>query len=99
MSTYNYWFKTTPQRHLDNRGIDQPRGRVLGGSSSINGMTFLRGNPRDFDDWHDKGGCGGRPFADCLLYFSASNGWRAPKVRSVHPTACCRSSGRTISAP
>jgi choline dehydrogenase len=68
-STYNYWFKTTPQRHLDNREIDQPRGRVLGGSSSINGMTFLRGNPRDFDDWHDHDGCEGWSFADCLPYF------------------------------
>ena len=68
-STYNYWFKTTPQRHLDNREIDQPRGRVLGGSSSINGMTFLRGNPRDFDDWRDKDGCDGWSFADCLPYF------------------------------
>ncbi|WP_018238549.1 choline dehydrogenase [Ensifer sp. BR816] len=68
-STYNYWFKTTPQRHLDNREIDQPRGRVLGGSSSINGMTFLRGNPRDFDDWRDNDGCAGWSFADCLPYF------------------------------
>ena len=68
-STYNYWFKTTPQRYLDNREIDQPRGRVLGGSSSINGMTFLRGNPRDFDDWRDRDGCDGWSFADCLPYF------------------------------
>jgi len=68
-STYNYWFKTTPQRHLDGREIDQPRGRVLGGSSSINGMTFLRGNPRDFDDWRDRDGCEGWGFADCLPYF------------------------------
>ncbi|OAP46195.1 choline dehydrogenase [Sinorhizobium americanum] len=68
-STYNYWYKTTPQRQLDNREIDQPRGRVLGGSSSINGMTFLRGNPRDFDDWRDRDGCDGWSFADCLPYF------------------------------
>jgi choline dehydrogenase len=38
-SRYNYWFETEPQRNLDNRRIQQPRGRVLGGSSSINGMT------------------------------------------------------------
>ncbi|QLC73954.1 choline dehydrogenase [Pseudomonas sp. LPB0260] len=68
-SKYNYWFKTTPQRQLNNRAIDQPRGKVLGGSSSINGMTFLRGNPRDYDDWADIEGCSGWSFADCLPYF------------------------------
>lgn len=68
-SKYNYWFKTTPQAQLNNREIDQPRGRALGGSSSINGMTFLRGNPRDYDDWADLHGCTGWSFADCLPYF------------------------------
>jgi choline dehydrogenase len=68
-SKYNYWFKTMPQRQLNNREIDQPRGKVLGGSSSINGMTFLRGNPRDYDDWADIEGCSGWSFADCLPYF------------------------------
>jgi choline dehydrogenase len=42
---------------------------VLGGSSSINGMTFLRGNPRDYDDWAEAEGCNGWSFADCLPYF------------------------------
>lgn len=68
-SKFNYWFKTTPQKHLNNRKIDQPRGKVLGGSSSINGMTFLRGNPRDYDDWVDIEGCKGWSFAECLPYF------------------------------
>ena len=68
-SKYNYWFKTTPQPHLNNREIDQPRGRVLGGSSSINGMIFLRGNPKDFDAWAERDGCDGWSFADCLPYF------------------------------
>ncbi|MDK4742847.1 choline dehydrogenase [Rhizobium sp. CNPSo 3464] len=68
-SKYNYWFKTVPQPHLNNREIDQPRGRVLGGSSSINGMVFLRGNPKDFDDWAAHDGCDGWSFADCLPYF------------------------------
>lgn len=68
-SRYNYWFRTTPQRHLNGREIDQPRGKVLGGSSSINGMTFLRGNPLDYDDWANAEGCIGWSFADCLPYF------------------------------
>ncbi len=68
-SKYNYWYKTTPQKHLNNREIDQPRGKALGGSSSINGMTFLRGNPRDYDDWASVEGCEGWSFADCLPYF------------------------------
>ena len=68
-SKFNYWFKTTPQKNLKNRQIDQPRGKALGGSSAINGMTFLRGNPRDYDDWADIEGCTGWSFAHCLPYF------------------------------
>lgn len=68
-SKYNYWYKTTPQKHLNNREIDQPRGKTLGGSSSINGMTYLRGNPLDYDNWAEKEGCSGWSFADCLPYF------------------------------
>lgn len=68
-SKYNYWFKTTPQKHLNDREIDQPRGKTLGGSSSINGMTYLRGNPLDYDNWADVEGCQGWSFADCLPYF------------------------------
>ena len=68
-SKYNYWFKTTPQKHLNGRELDQPRGKALGGSSSINGMTFLRGNPLDYDNWARDEGCTGWSFADCLPYF------------------------------
>lgn len=68
-SQYNYWFKTSAQTHLNGREIDQPRGKTLGGSSSINGMTFLRGNPIDYDNWANVEGCTGWSFADCLPYF------------------------------
>lgn len=68
-SKFNYWFRTTPQKHLNGREIDQPRGKALGGSSSINGMTFLRGNPLDYDNWAEVEGCSGWSFADCLPYF------------------------------
>ncbi len=47
----NWCFSTEPQDELDGRRIDWPRGKVLGGSSSINGMIWVRGDTRDFDDW------------------------------------------------
>lgn len=77
-SKFNYWFKTTPQRNLNNREIDQPRGKALGGSSSINGMTFLRGNPRDYDDWATTEGCKGWSYADCLPYFKRFERYDGP---------------------
>ena len=67
-SRYNYWFQTEPQTNLDNRRIQQPRGRVLGGSSSINGMTWLRGHPLDYDRW-DQEGATGWGWKNCLPYF------------------------------
>lgn len=78
-SKFNHWFRTVPQTHLDDRRIDQPRGKALGGSSSINGMTFLRGNPRDYDDWAGAEGCTGWSFADCLPYFKRSERRAGPK--------------------
>jgi choline dehydrogenase len=47
----NWGFETTPQAALNSRRIPMPRGRVLGGSGSINGMVYHRGFPRDYDDW------------------------------------------------
>ena len=67
-SKYNWWFHTQPQKHLNNRKIQQPRGRVLGGSSSINGMTWLRGHALDYDRWHQEGAEGWN-WANCLPYF------------------------------
>ncbi|MEH6579468.1 MAG: choline dehydrogenase [Amphritea sp.] len=67
-SKYNWWYYTEEQKHLNNRKIQQPRGRVLGGSSSINGMTWLRGHPLDFDRWQDEG-ASGWDWASCLPYF------------------------------
>jgi choline dehydrogenase len=60
---------TTPQPHAAGRSIAWPSGRTLGGSSSINGMIYIRGNRADYDDWRDTHGCTGWGYADLLPYF------------------------------
>jgi choline dehydrogenase-like flavoprotein len=60
---------TVPQRHADDRRVPWPSGRVLGGSSSINGMIYMRGNRLDYDTWRDVYGCTGWGYADLLPYF------------------------------
>jgi len=67
----NWGFTTTPQPALDNRRIPLPRGRVLGGSGSINGMVYHRGSPLDYDDWA-RGGATGWSYAEVLPYFTRS---------------------------
>jgi choline dehydrogenase len=57
-----------PEPHLDNRVVPWPRGRVLGGSSSINGLLYVRGQHQDYDTWRQLG-CAGWSFADVLPYF------------------------------
>lgn len=65
---YAWQFQTEPEPYLNNRRIHCPRGKVLGGSSSINGMVYVRGHARDFDEW---AGLGARnwDYAHCLPYF------------------------------
>jgi choline dehydrogenase len=53
--TYNWGYKTEPEPHLGGRRIACPRGKVLGGSSSINGMVYVRGHPLDFQRWEEQG--------------------------------------------
>ena len=73
---YNWNFATEPEIHCDDRRISLPRGKVLGGSSSINGMLYVRGNPRDYDLWR-QAGCVGWSYADVLPYFKRAEGsWR-----------------------
>lgn len=66
---WNYW--TDPEPATDARPRYWPRGKVLGGSSSINAMIYIRGNRQDFDDWRDAG-CAGWGFDDVLPYFKRS---------------------------
>ncbi|MBM3583346.1 MAG: choline dehydrogenase [Alphaproteobacteria bacterium] len=65
---YNWWYETEPQQNLDGRRVYWPRGRVLGGSSSINGMVYVRGHALDYDRWAGEG-ARGWSYADVLPYF------------------------------
>lgn len=65
---YNWYYYTEPQKNLDNRRLPWPRGRVLGGSSSLNAMVYIRGHAHDYDDWQSSG-AEGWSYADCLPYF------------------------------
>ena len=67
-SRFNWRYHTDPEPHLDGRVIHHPRGRVLGGSSSINGMMYIRGHARDYDRWAQTG-CRGWTYAEVLPYF------------------------------
>lgn len=68
---FNWAFKTLPQPGLNGRRGYQPRGRVLGGSSAINAMLYVRGHKSDYEDWAALG-CDGWGWEDCLPYFIKS---------------------------
>ena len=69
-------FETEPEPFLNGRRLPLPRGRLLGGSSSINGMFHIRGHRLDFDEWRDLG-CAGWSYQDVLPYFRRSeSNWR-----------------------
>lgn len=79
----NWRFETVPQAHLNNRRIPQPRGRVVGGSGSINGMVYSRGNPRDYQDWV-AAGAAGWSYAEVLPYFLRSENNQDLPVSRYH---------------
>lgn len=68
MAMYDWGFQTEAEPHLGGRTLATPRGKVLGGSSSINGMVYVRGHARDYDTWADMG-AQGWGYADVLPYF------------------------------
>jgi choline dehydrogenase len=65
---FNWNYVSDPEPHLDGRRLTHPRGRVLGGSSSINGMVYIRGHAGDYDGWAESG-LAGWGYADVLPYF------------------------------
>lgn len=74
MGMYDWGFQTEPEPHLGGRRLATPRGKVIGGSSSINGMVFVRGHARDFDHW-EAAGAAGWGYADVLPYFKRMETW------------------------
>ncbi len=73
--TYNWGYHSDPEPALDGRQISCPRGKGLGGTSSINGMVYVRGHSCDFDEW-EQSGARGWSYADCLPYFQRSETWQ-----------------------
>ena len=67
----NWNYLTEDEGELDDRNVDLPRGKVIGGSSSINSMVYMRAHPRDYDRWQNELGLDGWSYANCLPYFKA----------------------------
>ena len=74
MARYDWGYRTEPEPHLGGRTLVCPRGKVIGGSSSINGMVYVRGHAMDFDHWAESG-AEGWGFADVLPYFKRMESW------------------------
>ncbi|MFN3525194.1 MAG: choline dehydrogenase [Paracoccus sp. (in: a-proteobacteria)] len=85
MSRYDWGFASAPEPHLGGRTLATPRGKVLGGSSSINGMVFVRGNPKDFDHWAEMGATGW-DYAGVLPYFKRMETWHGEAPSDLRGT-------------
>lgn len=96
----DWGYRTVPQKHAGNRSFQWPRGKVLGGCSSVNGMVYIRGHSSDFDHWAQLGNRGWS-WDDVLPYFKRAEGWelgedefhggsgplRTSRVKEFHPLA------------
>ena len=74
MGLYDWGYQTEPEPHLGGRRLATPRGKVIGGSSSINGMVYVRGHAMDYDHWRDSG-ADGWGYADVVPYFKRMEHW------------------------
>lgn len=81
--TYNWYYASEPEPHLNERRLFCPRGKTLGGSSAINGMIFVRGHPMDFDRWAAQTGYEDWRYEACLPWFRKSErvSWGEPEYR------------------
>ena len=76
MPRYDWGFKSEPETNLNNRRLATPRGKVIGGSSSINGMIYVRGHAKDFDYWEESGATGWA-YKHILPYYKKMENWSA----------------------
>ncbi|KKC32423.1 choline dehydrogenase [Devosia psychrophila] len=74
MPRYDWGFRSEPEPHLGGRTLGVPRGKVIGGSSSINGMVYVRGHAGDYDYWEESG-ASGWGYADVVPYFKRMENW------------------------
>ena len=74
MKRYDWGYRSEPEPHLGGRRLACPRGKVIGGSSSINGMVYVRGHAKDFDTWESMG-ASGWSYADVLPYYKRMETW------------------------
>ena len=111
---YDWKYESEPEPHMNGRRIYHARGKVLGGSSSINGMIFQRGNPLDYERWAADPGMETWDYAHCLPYFKRMETLPAPRARrrlprpqraagrsnaARRPTRCSGRSSRRCSRP
>ena len=96
----NWMFESEAEKELNNRTMYQPRGKVLGGTKSINGMVYMRGNHADYDDWRQRG-CTGWDWDSVLPYFkkaedqgAAPANFMASAARYACPTRRSVAAGR-----
>ena len=91
MPKYDWGYRTDAETHLGNRRLACPRGKVIGGSSSINGMVFVRGHRKDYDSWA-AGGVKEWAFAMCcLIYAHGNRAWRANRLARQRRAFACYS--------
>ena len=76
MPRYEWGYWSEPEPHLGGRRLACPRGKVVGGSSSINGMVYVRGHAKDFDHWAEQG-ADGWAYADVLPYYNRMESWHS----------------------
>ena len=77
-SSVDWKLKSEPEAQLDGQSVSLPRGRVLGGSSSINGQLYVRGHPHDYDDWRQMGNAGW-DWDSVLPYFVRAEQWKGTR--------------------
>lgn len=86
MKMYDWGMSSEPEEGLGGRSLVTPRGKVIGGSSSINGMVYVRGHAKDYDHWAEMG-AQGWSYADVLPYFKRMEHWHGAEDAASDPNA------------